>query len=229
MVQFKFSDKNTLGGVGKMGGKQAEKLSFKITPDEIKSSVLLYKKEILAAGGVLLSGIIIFSYISGQMAKVKVLSGDISLLSEKESPVTSLKTAVEADAALTSTIPIPLKENKFIPVMTSMAKKRSIILTSIAPPASEISSFFYRSYTNLVCRARNFKDAALFMNDIEKSEYSLKIDSWGIDLATPTDAGSSSLYDIKNEHRGKNIVEGSPELILRLKLSSIEILGNEKK
>ena len=228
MVQFKFSDKNVLGGVGKMGGKPALKSSFKLTPEEAKAFVFRYKIELGCAGTAFLTALILMQFISGQIQKVKGLDADIQSMSDREDPVSHLKKAMAEDIVLMKNIPAPLLENKFIPELTEMAKKRNVVVTGISPPESGFFGFFRRSYSQVTGYCNNFKDAILFINDIEQSAFSLKVDSWEVSLLGEPGNGNNSGGMYRGANKNLNADE-PPKLNIILKVSSIEILGNEKK
>jgi hypothetical protein len=229
MAQFKFSDKNAFGGVGKVGGKPAQKAALKISPDEIKTLAMRYKIEIFCGAVCLATALFLMQFVGGQIEKAKALDNDIQLLADKETPVVSYKKNVEAAAALMGTLPRPLTENRFISYLTALAKKHGIVVTSIAPPENENAGFFRRSFTQVACVADDFTQAMMFINDIERSEYSLKIDFWKISPAAKLDPVAGSFGGRNDSSDGLSGDGDKPQkLNFVLKVSSIEILGDEK-
>ena len=215
MVQFKFSDSNVSGGIGKHGGKALPGPLASLSVDDIRDFILQYKIEMVCAGFVVLTGFCVLMFVSGQMAKIKLLNDDIQAMSDKEAPVHELKT-IEDAAPVLSDMPKALPENKFISYLTAFANKRDVVITAITPPENINAGFFQRSVVKVSCMISGFQDALLFLNDIEQSEYAIKVDSWKV-------LRSSDTGDVRSKYKNDQ------KLLVVMTVSSIEILDNEKK
>ncbi|MBF0595303.1 MAG: hypothetical protein HQL22_10100 [Candidatus Omnitrophica bacterium] len=224
MVQFKFSDNNSFGGVGKVGGKTAPKLTLSVA--SVRAFLLGNKIGIFCIGVVLLTLGGVWQFLSTQMAKIDALNTDIQQLSEKESPAKKLKSASADSETLFENIPYPLLEARFISYFTLLANKRNVQITSITPPQTVDNGYFRRTTTQLLCAVNSFQDALLLLDDIEQSEYALKVDSLKFQQSSRSDNGVML--------RGRNPAEAmskggaSSKLEITMTVSSIEILDNEK-
>ncbi len=211
MVKFNFDDTNAYGGVGKFGGKSAPSALPKLTLKDLKDLAFKYKVETACAGAVLVTIVIIWPFCAIQMGKISVLANDIQVMTDKEKPIQDVDNLSKEAKTLLDGVPESLPENRFITQLTSLANKRNVTVTAISPPASKDNGFFGRISTQLSCSVNGFKNALLFINDIEQAPYALKVDSWSV--------RPSSLPDAKGPG------DDSVKLDMTVIVSSIELLG----
>ncbi|MBF0386664.1 MAG: hypothetical protein HQL20_02275 [Candidatus Omnitrophica bacterium] len=217
MVQFKFNDNNAFGGVGKMGGKSPVAMPSKLTVESVKEFALKRKAETFCVVLVLVTGIVVWLFITSQLQKVSQIKSDVQLLLDKETVIAKFNKVSTEGAALMGTVPGALPENRFITQLTALANKRNVAVTAISPPSTKDSGFFRYISTQLSCSADNFNDALLFINDVDQSEFALKVDSWKVRQAGAADFSNTV-----------NPAGASGRLDMVIVVSSIDILGNEK-
>ena len=205
MVKFNFDDNNAFGGSSKPSVKSAGLKIPKLTLTDVKAWVFSHKVEAICAGIVFLSVVILWQFYVIESRRISILSGDVQALLDKEKPASDLVKYQKQGAVLLTGLPNSLNENRFISQLTALAIKRKVTITSVSPPKTYDSGFFCRINTQLSCSVNSFIDALLFLNDIEGSDYALRIDSWKV-LQTNTPG----------------------KLNMVIVVSSIEIMDNEK-
>ncbi len=207
-----------------MGGKTAPKVSISIS--SVRDFLLGNKTGIFCVGFVFLTLGGIWQYLSVQFAKTDALNTEIQQMAEKESPAKKLKTATAENETLFENIPYPLLEERVISYFTLLANKRSIQITSITPPQTVDNGFFRRITIQLSCSVNTFQEALLLLDDIEQSEYALKVDALKILQSGRNDNSGAFRGRIPGESMSKG--SGTSKLEITMTVSSIEILDNEK-
>ncbi len=118
-------------------------------------------------------------------AQLKNALVEIPRLEEKIQAINEFQTVrAEMDTFQANVAPA-ISEEKFINLMTDLASKRNIRILSLSPGKPETKDFYERLVVNLDVNSQEFSNIWLFVNDIESSDYPLKITSFSGSTSAP--------------------------------------------
>lgn len=225
MVNFKFDDSNPLGGFGKSGKKNAPVQLPRMSPQDLMDFVLHHKSAMVSFASIVVTAGYLLVVFGGQMQQISAMDQDIRLLQDKDQPSRDLTKTTSESKAFFGALPVILPENRFITQLTTLANKRNVSVTAISPPENKEYGFFRRVTSQLTCSVNGVKDALLFINDIEQSEFALKVDSWKV---RHLDAESNNARMRGEDPAGKAAANASTKLDMVIVVSSVGILDNGK-
>ncbi len=209
MVKFNFEDSSSSG----KGNQNPAGSIPRISLGDMLGFVTDHKVEFFCGGMVLVAVAVLWPLISLRMAKINALNGETDLLLQKEKPVADIDKYSKENTALMEELPLSLPENRFITKLTLLGNKRNVMISAVSPPETIDNGFFYYISTQVSCSVNSFRDALLFISDIEHSDYVLKVDSW----------------KVRQSGAANQLNSSSVKLDMVLMVSSIEILDNAKK
>ncbi len=81
-------------------------------------------------------------------------------------------------------LPPKITENEFINKITDAAAKSNVQIDSFSPAQNKSDPLYDLTMINLAASAENFSNVGLFINDIENSGASIRLDSWNGSMET---------------------------------------------
>jgi hypothetical protein len=208
---------------GGAGGFRMPDINY--SPEELRDLVNERKAEVLSVGIALLAIYGAFMMYNNRTTQIGGIELRIKLLEEKEEPAKAYQKIVEENKAYISSLPPAMAENKFISELTGWAGRRGIRIKSFEPPKTKTEGFYRLTSIRMACTADDFYDALLFLSDIERSKYALKIDSF---TASPDFSGL-----VQNTGFGRNVVKKStresqsPVINMDLLINSTALIEKE--
>ena len=208
------------------GGGGLKMPDINYSPDELREFVNERKIEVLSVVMVLLAIYGAFMIYSNRIKEIGGIELQIKLLEQKEKPAQEYQNVLDENKAYTFSLPPAMIENKFISELTAWAGRRGIRIKSFYPPKTKTEGFYLSTSISMSCAANNFYDAMLFLSDIERSKYALKINSFSA-------TADASIYD-QNTVSGRNVNKTatgdgrSPVINMDLLIVSTELIEKEK-
>ncbi|GEM_PF-6369950 len=173
---------------------------LKINLDDIRSFSLgdvrdfVNQQQVLALTIVIIMAVVvILIYVFNlRSQEYQSLKSQMEVLQLKEEPVRGYEQSVKLKGDFWRKIPPFLPGERLIPYVTSVATLRHITIDAFEP-LQLVPGGFYSS-VNIVfsCSALSFKDALLFIHDMEASGYLIKVDSWTMKKAPEKYAADGS-------------------------------------
>ncbi len=161
---------------GASGGSSAGGAGM--TPDEMRNFIIERKWEVSCISAVVLTLFCAYMLFNSRSQQVAGLDEDVRQLAEKEKPVQDYQNILKENKAYMDSLPPAIADNKFITELTAWAGKRNIRIRTFEPPQSSNEGFYRRTLVKMSCTASGFRDALLFLSDIERSKYAVKVVSW---------------------------------------------------
>jgi hypothetical protein len=193
-----------------------------LTVEDVKDFLIAKKFEVLSVV-ILIAGVAGTVVISSNATnEADLLSDQVRVLREKVDPIKKYKKAEEEKSRIVQSLPRALAEDDFISTLTDIAGKRGVRITDFVPPTVQESQYFRKLTSRITCVASTFREAVSFVNDIEKSEYALRIEGWVIRPEQSRSSGFDASRGIgKSSSRGftMDIVVSSTKIILGQKES----------
>ena len=131
-------------------------------------------KIVLIVGSLVIAGVLFNDYHvkdQDEHAKITELQGKLDAMKSREQAVTDLDN-------FKSSMSKKINEYELITQMSNYAKLCHVTITSLSPAESKDMGLYDLINVNFNAVSDNFKDLMLFFRKVEKSEYSLRINSW---------------------------------------------------
>jgi hypothetical protein len=110
--------------------------------------------------------------------KSQVLTSQISQAQQKLDAIKTHEQAAHDLDAFKSSIPKRINEFGLLSVISNYAKLYHVAIPSLAPGDSKDMGLYDVININFEAQSDNFKDMMLFLRKIEKSNFSLRVNSW---------------------------------------------------
>jgi hypothetical protein len=207
------------------GGLRMPELNY--SPEEFRELVNARKAEALSILIALLAVYGSYMMYDKRTKEITDIELQIKTLEEKEQPAKDYQKIVEENKAYLASLPPALVENKFISELTTWAGQRGIKIKSFEPPRTKTEGFYRSTSIKMNCMADNFYDALLFLSDIERAKFALKIDSFS------ANSDISSLF--QNTGFGRNAERvginktKSPIINMDLLIVSTDLIEKDKE
>ena len=130
--------------------------------------------------GVLIVGAIALAVVmfNDHRQKDAALHARMTLLQQKLDTIKSRDAAVKGLTDFKASIPQKINEFQLITLISDYTKLYNISISSFTPAESKDMGLFDQVNVVFDLRADSYKDMMLFLRKIEKSTYSLRINSW---------------------------------------------------
>jgi len=106
------------------------------------------------------------------------LRSQISQAQEKLAAISAHDAAIEAINQFKSSVPSKINEYELIALISNYAKSYHVTITTLSPAESKDMGLYDLINFSFDAESNNFKGMMLFLRNIEKSKYPLRIDSW---------------------------------------------------
>jgi len=146
--------------------------------DKLSKILIQYQKPFIQLVTIVLTVILVGMIFNDHQAKDKLLRVQISQAQEKLSVVKAREASIANLHDFTNTLPRKINEFDLIGLVSEYAKKCNVNISSISPAESKDMGLYDLINFNFSATADSFKDLMLFLRKIERSQYSLRIDSW---------------------------------------------------
>ena len=196
-------------------------LDMNYSPDELREIINERKVEVISVVIVLLAIYGAYMMYSNRTNEISDIMQQIKLLVEKEEPAKGYQKIVEEDKTRISSLPPAIAENKFVSELIVWAGHRGIRIKSYDPPKTKTEGFYRSTSIKMSCMADNFYDTLLFLSDIERSKYALKVDSF----AASADQNTGFGRKVDKIATGK---ANSPVINMDLLIVSTDLIEKEK-
>lgn len=127
---------------------------------------------------VLLSIFIMFQFYNGRQAEIKTLMGKLEELNKKVTMVDTYYATQKQLNEFKTDLPKGINEYKMIEELSNFASNRNVKISSYTPASRESKKYFDKVIVNLSVSTHSYKDMCMFVNDIENSDYALRLDNW---------------------------------------------------
>jgi len=210
---------NSAGGPG---GLRMPEINY--SSEEFRELVNERKTEALAIVIVLLAVYGAYMLYDNRIKELSGIQAEIKMLADKEQPAKDYQSIMEENKTYLASLPPAMAENKFISELTTWAGQRGIKIKSFDPPRTKTEGFYRTTTIQMLCTADSFYVALLFLSDIERAKYALRVDSF-------TASADSSLS--QNNGFGQNterVATGkskSPVINVGLLIASTELIEKE--
>jgi len=187
----------------------------KLNVQDIKAFVSERKIELLAVA-IFLAGLVAAGYVFNMNTTgVADLEDQARVMREKADPIKKYKKSVEDQTAFLESLPPALGEDNFISVLTDIAQQRGVKITDFTPPTVKADKYYTKLTSRFSCFAPGFREAILFINDLEKATYAMKIENWAIRVQH---SGATTAVPV-----GKENPAASEAFMMDLVVSSINV------
>jgi hypothetical protein len=127
---------------------------------------------------IIVSLIIAVMIFNGNHAKEKNMLVLMSQAQQKLDSIQARVAAVDNLNVFKTALPQKLNEFEVITMISEYAKSNHINIASLSPAESKDMGLYDSINVNIDATSDNFKDMILFLNNIEKSQAPLRIDTW---------------------------------------------------
>lgn len=197
-----------LNELSKLNINDLQKLDYKAIAKDLKK-----RPDILAILGVIvLSLIICLNIYAGRQNELHGLKSKAGLLENKIKIIDEYDAAQKELKEFHATLPEKLSENGLINTITDLTTARNIRIESFSPSGTTNLPLYTTSEFSLKVTAQSYKNAWLFIYDIEKSPYSIRIDRL-------------SIIPVERKSAGETPVDGDTPVNMTLQISLV-ILKN---
>ncbi|MBF0484965.1 MAG: hypothetical protein HQL16_00465 [Candidatus Omnitrophica bacterium] len=197
----------------------------KLKSEDVREFLMARKFEFLAAIFVLITVFAGFYIFSNNMAQVKDLDNKIQALQAKQEPIEKYKKTLQEKEKAFQALPPSLNESSFITQITEIARKRHVRISSFSPPEVVKMPLSSKATVRISCLAPSFKEAIYFLNDIEKSKFAMRVESWA---GKPGDSEQvQNFTDTESGNEADGLV--GKGFMMDLVISSIEVFSSAKK
>ncbi len=205
---MKFSDLKNI----KIDINALKNLSLKDIRNFVNENQVLSLNIAIAGATIFLMVFVVQARI-GEYVKLK---SELDEISGKEATVRQYEKVIKEARDFWKAVPGGVPDEQMISFITQAATRRNITISTFDPPRSSAAGFYNEVTVDLVCTARGFKDLLLFVNDLESSQYLVKVNSLSF-----KEQGSRGA-------KGQSSA-GDPMLALEINVSSVELMRNAKK
>jgi hypothetical protein len=209
---------------GGAGGLSMPSLNY--SSEELRELVNERKAEVLSVVIVLLAIYGAYMMYDSRAKEIGGIELQIKLLEEKEQPAKEYQKVMEENKAYVSSLPPAMAENKFISELTAWAGHRGIRIKSFDPPKTKIEGFYRSTSIKMVCTADDFYIALLFLSDVERAKYALKVDSFNASADASSNAQIMGFGRTVGNKSSRGT--GSPVINMDLLIISTELIEKEK-
>ncbi len=133
----------------------------------------------------------------------------------KEEPARNYEKILKKAQNFLEKVPSNLSEENLIPYLTEIADRHNITINELQPPYVRIEGFYREVRISLVCSVKDFRNALIFVNDLESSKYMLKVNSWVINP--------------EKKEQEIDDPRAQPRFLMSLDISSMQLMENDNK
>lgn len=154
--------------------------------------------------------------------ELQSLQQEISKLEAKDKVIAQYDTAKKELTDFLVNIPKTLLENDLINTVTDFAVARSVQIESYTPARKQSLAIYDLTSISLNVTAAEYKNIWLFVNDIEKSKYAIRVENW---------SGSTDVTTRNTASRKINLSDLNPVqsgVTARLEIAAINLKSEEK-
>jgi Tfp pilus assembly protein PilO len=176
-----------LNELTKLNIEDLKKLDYKVLAKDLKK-----RPDILAILGVILVTLVIcLNIYAGRQNEIRGLQSKASLLERKIKLIDEYDAAQKELEAFRGTLPKKMTESELIDKITDLTTARNIRIESFSPAGATETPLYTTSEFSLNIATKNYKDALLFIYDIEKSPYSIRVDHLSVSPAEQKSEGAA--------------------------------------
>src|SRR3989338_4817335 len=155
---------------------------------ELAKAHLLAKPDIaINALMVMIMMAVFVSSFNSYATESKSLKSQISELETKYEAREAFEATQKGYAEFLKNFPETVPDNRLIEILSEIAIKRNIQIIAFSPSEAKSNELVRLTKVRINIRSDNYPDIIRFMNDIEDSEYSIRIGEW-VGISTDPDA-----------------------------------------
>ena len=149
------------------------------------------------------------------------LQQEVSKLEEKIKVIDSYEAVKKELTDFLANIPEKILENDLINKVTDFAVSRNVQIESYTPMSKQSSPLYDLTSIDLNVSAPDYKNVWLFMNDIEKSKYAIRVENWAGSMDAKGDSRNNSRKRVLSG--GAGVASDQPSIGFRLEISAINL------
>jgi len=144
----------------------------------IKEKLLRRPDLLIIMGVILVTFIGTFQLYTNQKKRTASLQEEILVMQEKLEAVETLKEISKDHNKLLKDFPESVSEQKFTNLLSKFTFDNDVEIISFSPAKKKTYDLANLTKIDLNITSRNYKDTIRFINDIENSPYSIRIEHW---------------------------------------------------
>ncbi|MCB9771978.1 MAG: type 4a pilus biogenesis protein PilO [Candidatus Omnitrophica bacterium] len=141
---------------------------------------------------------ICFNIFTKSQNERRIVTTKIKEMEAKVKLVDEYNTAQEEFQTFLDTMPAKITEDEFITKITDFAVKNHVQIESFSPAQNKSDPIYDLKLINLTANAQDFNDMGHFIQDIENSGLSIRINSWNGNMGPQAQGGARRAIDPNN-------------------------------